>query len=171
MMSDRSPSQLAFNSPIEVGLRSLVTLLEAYPEGFSVQQLVFFDYFVVHTDDLPGGPRGLHPKTPHRGGELLVRRQILQDGLSLYRSRGLLLEHFTPAGFRYSSSEAAAPFVDSLSAPYVDGLRERAAWVVAEYGDASVEDLAAFVSERVGDWGAEFEMESVLWEEGEDIDE
>ncbi len=78
-----------FNGPIEIGLRAVVVLCEAYLQAMSLQRLVIFDYLMVHSDDLPNGPPGLHPKTPRRSGELLVRRQVLQDGLLLFQSRGL----------------------------------------------------------------------------------
>ena len=55
-----------FNSPLEIGLRTTAILAEAYPEAFSLQRLVILDYLVVHSDDVEGGPTGLHPKTPHR---------------------------------------------------------------------------------------------------------
>ena len=43
---------------------------------------------------------------------------------------------------------------------------KRAAWLVGTFGqipDAELEDL---VRKHIGKWGAEFAMESVLWEEG-----
>ena len=72
-----------FNGPVEIGLRTLVILCEAYPEPMSLQRLILFDYLIVHSDDLPDGPAGLHPQTPHRSGELLIRRNLLQDGIAL----------------------------------------------------------------------------------------
>jgi len=78
-----------FNGPIEIGLRAISILNDAYPSGYSLQRLIIFDYLSVHSDDISGGPTGLHPKTPHRSGELLVRRDVLQKGLLLYMGRGL----------------------------------------------------------------------------------
>ena len=56
-----------FNGPVEIGLRALALLNEAFPACYSMQRLVVFDYLVVHSDDMPGGPTGLHPKTPYAG--------------------------------------------------------------------------------------------------------
>lgn len=152
-----------FNGPIEVGLRALAVLNEAFPKAYSLQRLVIFDYLVVHSDDVPGGPRGLHPKTPHRGSELLVRRSALQDGLLLFQSRGLLERRFEEVGIFFSATERSAAFLDALRTEYTLDLRERAKWVVCGYGEIPQEELENMVREHLGRWGAEFELESVLW--------
>lgn len=100
-----------FNGAVEIGLRALSLLNEAFPATYSLQRLVVFDYLVVHSDDLPNGPAGLHPKTPHRGGELLVRRAVLEEGLLLYQSRGLVELRRTasahPGIFRHGAEQVA----------------------------------------------------------------
>ena len=100
------PPSSTFNSPVEVGLRALCVLTAGYPARHSLQRLTIYDYLVVHSDDIPGSPVSLHPRTPHRGGELLARRGILQDGLALYASRGLLERRYDDDGvfFRASTS-------------------------------------------------------------------
>lgn len=151
-----------FNGPIEIGLRALSLLSEAFPARYSLQRLVVSDYLLVHSDDLPGGPPGLHPKTPHRGGELLVRRSVLEQGLMLYQSRGLLERHYTETGVMFAATERTAGFLDALSSGYAAELRERAAWMVSLFGEVTDGDLLKIANSQVGEWGAEFAMESVL---------
>ncbi len=151
-----------FNGPIEIGLRTLSLLSEAFPASYSLQRLVISDYLLVHSDDLPDGPLGLHPKTPHRGGELLVRRAVLEQGLMLYQSRGLLERHYTESGVMFAATERTAGFLDSLSSSYSTELRERAEWLVSLFGEVSDSDLLKIANSHVGEWGAEFEQESVL---------
>jgi len=151
-----------FNGPIEIGLRALNLLREAFPSACSLQRMVVLDYLLVHSDDLPGGPPGLHPKTPHRGGELLVRRAVLERGLILYQSRGLLERNFTESGVMFSATERAAAFLDTLSSEYSTDLEERAAWLVSFFKSTSDEDLLRLANSEAGEWGAEFEMESLL---------
>lgn len=154
-----------FNGPVEIGLRALCVLTAAYPSSYALQRLVVFDYLLVHSDDMPGGPAGLHPKTPHRGGELLVRRGVLQDGLVLYESRGLIDRVYQDGGIFFAATDKSAGFLDALSTEYLKGLRARADWVVDSFGPLDDSELEAMVRERIGTWGAEFTMESVLWEE------
>jgi hypothetical protein len=156
-----------FNGAVEIGLRSLTLLTFAFPSAYSLQRLVVFDYLLVHSDDVPDGPVGLHPQTPYRGGEILVRRGVIQAGLLLYQSRGLLERRYDSAGFLYSATDRSAAFLDSLGADYVQGLRDRASWVVQRFGHLSDSDLDSVIRESIGRWGTEFVMESVLWEEEE----
>jgi len=151
-----------FNGPIEIGLRALTLLSEAFPTAYSLQRLVLSDYLLVHSDDLPDGQPGLHPKTPHRGGELLVRRAVLEQGLMLYQSRGLLERHYTETGVMFSGTERTAGFLDALSSDYAAQLRERAAWLVSLFVDMSDNGLLKIANAQIGEWGAEFAMESVL---------
>lgn len=157
-----------FNGPIEIGLRALTLLSEDFPSVYSLQRLVVSDYLLVHSDDLPGGPAGLHPKTPHRGGELLVRRTVLEQGLMLYQSRGLLERHYTETGVMFAATERSAAFLDALSSEYARQLRERAIWFVSLFAETPDNELLSLASSQVGKWGAEFEMESVLKIEGDE---
>lgn len=151
-----------FNGPIEIGLRAVALLCEAFPAQYSLQRLVVSDYLLVHSDDLPNGPPGLHPKTPHRANELLVRRTVLEKGLMLYQSRGLLERHYTESGVMFSATDRTAGFLDALSSGYASELRKRSAWLVTLFGEVADSELLKIANAHVGEWGAEFTMESVL---------
>jgi hypothetical protein len=164
-MAGESRAPTPFNSPLEVGLRVLALITAGFPTTFSLQRLVVMDYLLIHSDDVDGGPPGLHPRTPHRGGEILARRGVLQAGLMLFQSRSLVEPVFDPSGLFYRATDGSAAFLDVLDSPYVAALRERAEWVVDRFSDQSDEALTNFVDEGVGRWGAEFTQESVLWTE------
>jgi hypothetical protein len=127
-----------------------------------LDRLVILDYFVIHSDDLPEGPQGLHPQTPHRSGELLVRRNVLRSGLMLFYSRGLISIQYQDRGVRYVATDSSSSFLDSIDAEYVAGLRSRSAWLHSAFGDMTDSDLQSVVQRNIGVWGAEFEMDSVL---------
>lgn len=166
-MTTETPTQFVspFNGPVEIGLRALCILTTAFPASYALQRLVIFDYFLVHSDDIEGGPEGLHPQTPHRGGEILVRRGVQQEGLTLYESRGLVKRDYNDGGIFFTATDKSADFLDTLSTEYLKGLRERADWVVNSFGLLDDPELDAMVRDRIGMWGAEFSMESVLWAE------
>jgi len=166
-MTTETPSQYVspFNGPVEIGLRALCVLTTAFPTAYALQRLVVFDYFLVHSDDIEGGPDGLHPRTPHRSGEILVRRRVLQEGLTLYESRGLVERIYQDGGIFFAATDKSADFLDTLSTDYLIALRQRADWVVDSFGLFDDAALDLIVRERIGIWGAEFSMESVLWTE------
>lgn len=166
-MTTKTPTPFVspFNGPVEIGLRALCVLTTAFPAAYALQRLVVFDYFLVHSDDIEGGPEGLHPQTPHRGGEILVRRGVLQEGLTLYQSRGLVERVYKDGGIFFAATDKSADFLDTLSTEYLKKLRERADWVVDSFGLLDDAELDAMVRDQIGRWGAEFSMESVLWNE------
>lgn len=160
-------ARVVFNGALETGLRSLTLLVGVFPEAISLQRLVVFDYLVVHTEDVDGGSASLHPATPRRGAELLVRRDRIQAGLRLYESRNLIDRRFENGGVYFAASEGAGAFLDAFGARYVAEMRDRATWVADRFRDMDDVQLRAYVDARVGDWGAEFEFESLLWDGAE----
>ena len=150
-----------FNSPLEYGLRMLFILHAYKGRRADLQRLVSFDYLMVHSGDA-NGPVSLHPAVPFRGGELLVKRDVLHSGLNRMFSRELIEKRFDNSGITYGSTDLTAPFLGLLKSSYADQLRERAQWLIAAFGSLDDRELNAFMSERVGRWGAEFNRMGAL---------
>lgn len=154
MSRDHKPTP--FNSPLETGVRSLAILHAAFPAPFDLQRLVEMDYLVVHSGDA-GGPESLHAPLPLRAGELLVRRGLIEKGLILMMSRGLVRRLSSSEGFSYVAGEAAAPFVASLSEEYTKHLKERANWAVQRFAGASTDEVRRFTRQFFAPWDSQFE--------------
>lgn len=146
-----------FNSPLEYGFRALFILYAADSTAMDLQRLVSYDYLLVHTSDVIGGPESLHPAVPHRGAELLVKRSAIQAGLHLMLSRELIEVRFAAEGILYQASELTGRFVQLLKSPYAKELEERAFWVTKQFSEYTDENLASFMSQNVGQWGSEFD--------------
>jgi hypothetical protein len=151
------PETQTFNSPIETGVRALILLAESYPDQLDLQRLLEFDYILVHTHDVDGPP-SIHPALPLRSGELLVRRQLIERGLMLMMSRGLISRHATPNGFLYQAEDSAGPFLDALTAEYLDDLKDRAVWVVERFREMSDHDIRILLSRVYDQWSREFQV-------------
>ncbi|MGE3759727.1 MAG: ABC-three component system middle component 2 [Pseudobdellovibrionaceae bacterium] len=154
-MSDQQLNITIFNSALETGVRSLVILAANFPNALDLQRLVDFDYLVVHSGDVDG-PESLHPPLPMREGELLVRRKIIESGLSLMLSRGLITRITGAEGIVYQASEYAKPFVDSLATPYTRLLMERANWVATTFGNMDTTQLHNLISSFFDKWTTQF---------------
>ena len=152
----------AFNTPLECGLRSVVLLVEGFPLRLDLQRLVQYDYLLVHSSYVPDGPDSLHPATPHRAGELLVRRPIIEQGIEMMMSKSILACEFSREGIRYFAGEWAVTFVGRLESHYVKKLTARAAWVIERFGSYTESELDSFMRQNWAHWGAEFEFESLL---------
>jgi hypothetical protein len=157
-ITDDLPSLPLFNSSLETGVRSVIILDAAFPRAFDLSQLTWLDHLVVHTADI-GGPDSLHPDIPQRTGELLVRRRLVGDGLSLMRRLHLVDSNTTTDGIVYSAREEASAFVESLRSVYARELRQRAGWLAQYLTKTSRDDLAKLISERIGRWAVEFQGE------------
>ncbi|ELO0988775.1 hypothetical protein RZD54_004202 [Citrobacter freundii] len=146
-----------FNSPLEYGFRALFILNAADNMAMDLQRIVSYDYLLVHTNDVQGGPKSLHPAVPHRGTELLVKRSSIQAGLNLMLSRELIEVVFSPEGILYKASELTGRFVQLLTSPYAYELAECAQWVTKQFSHLSNDELASFMAQNVGRWGSEFD--------------
>lgn len=150
-----------FNSSVECGLRSLIILEHAFPLEYDLQRLVFYDYLLVHSKDA-GGPESIHPATPHRSGEVLVKRKMLEQGLFLMISRNLIRREYDKTGIVFVATDEATPFIDSLSSKYVGMLKQSAEWVIGTFNEYSDKDLEEFFYKNLDRWGGEFEKEALL---------
>jgi hypothetical protein len=144
-----------FNTPFETGLRSVVILTAAYPDALGLTRLVIFDHLIVHSEDV-GGPPSMHPKDRSRAAEILVRRRLVDSGLALMQTRGLVERFLTSEGFRYRAGDEAGSFVDMLSSTYMQALKERAIWLIDQIQPMSDENLSGLVQTRMDEWEPEF---------------
>lgn len=142
-----------FNTPLEAGLRALF-LLAATRRAFDSQRLVYFDYMLVHSGDI-GGEESLHPPTPSQKGELLVRRQLVQEGLALMRSRELIERRFAATGIVYAATAAGRHVTTQFDSKYAEILRARAKWVVEQFADYRDDRLADLLKARIDSWDDE----------------
>lgn len=145
------------NGPLEVGLRILMILAEAFPEHLDINRLVLLDHGLLHSADFDG-PESLHPPLPVRVGELGVKRQHIEDGLQVMIRAGLAGMSAEEGGIEFWASEDAESFVNLLESDYADALHERARWVVGAFGmvnDNLLRDRMRVVSSH---WSEEFEV-------------
>src|SRR5690625_5284475 len=121
------------NSPLEVGVRVLMLLAEAFPAHLDLNRLVLLDHGLLHSADL-GGPDSLHPPLPIRSGELGVKRRTIESGLEVMIRAGLAQMDVGHDGIQFRASEDAEGFVNLLTTSYAGTLHDRASWVVNRFG-------------------------------------
>jgi ABC-three component (ABC-3C) system Middle Component 2 len=147
---------LLFNTALETGVRAVINLEANFPKALSLDRLVELDHLVVHVSDL-GGPSSVHPDIPKRATEMIVRRGVIERGLLLMESRGLVARVLSDDGIRYQAGEEAGNFVGWLKADYSNGLKESAKYLASlldRIGDSEFDQLVAQQFER---WALEFQ--------------
>jgi len=157
----------AFNTPFEIGLRSLVIISAMESEGIDVQRLLIYDYFIIHSGDVENGPPSLHPSLPHRSSSLLIRRKVLQEGLNLMYSKSLLDVVYDNSGISFRASQLTKPFLALFNSTYLEKLKDNAQWVIEKFSSYSEVELRNYVDSNLIEWGGEFEYEFLVGGEEE----
>ncbi|HEX8093501.1 ABC-three component system middle component 2 [Jatrophihabitans sp.] len=147
----RSP----LNSPLEVGVRVLMILTEAYPERLDVNRLVLLDHGVLHSADL-GGPDSLHPALPVRAGELGVKRAAIEDGLQVMIRAHLVEMNAGDGGIDFGATETAYSFISVLASEYATTLHDRVHWIFSRFRDLSEDALRNEMRTIFASWAEEF---------------
>lgn len=147
---------IVFNTPLESGMRSASLLLAAFPQSCDIQRLAQYDYLIVHSGDVEKGPPSIHPATPHRSGELLVRRALVVSGLEMMEQKSIVERRFAKDGLKFVAGAYAVVFLNSLQSTYARQLRERAQWVIDKFQNMSDSDLTEYMQSHWSQWGAEF---------------
>jgi hypothetical protein len=154
-MSKRS-SVPVFNSPFELGLRMVYLLTALRPHGADLQKLVLLDYAIVYSGDLDG-PESLHTPVPYRGAELLSRRELIEQGLYLMSTRGLVDATTDETGITYFAGSSALTLIGTLTSRYFLSLEERCSWAASTFEGRDSATLMREFAERGHLWGAELE--------------
>lgn len=155
-MTQPSMKVNTFNSALEVGTRVVILLCAAYPESLDVQKIIRLDYLMIHSGDVDG-PESLHTPVPHRSGELLVKHELVQRGLYLMMSRGLIKQLSESDGFKYMAEDEAGSFISSFESNYYKELKERAEWTIKKYAAHSIMDLDILARKFFGSWHIQFQ--------------
>lgn len=159
-MGDVNQEQVCYHdsvlsSPLEVGLRMLI-LLSRLTITADLHRLAIYDYLLLHSHDLDDGPESLHPPTPLRTGELLVRRNQITRGLFLLETRGLIERDYSTDGIAFRTSKLAEPFLQYFESDYAKKCGNISGWVAQTFDGMSSDELQTFIHSRIGKWGVEF---------------
>lgn len=160
-MIDASIRANPFNSPLETGLRSICILESKIDLDFDLQHMLAFDHLVVHSGDVSDGPTSLHIESQSRNGELLVRRPIVESGLLLMESKGLVSRIFKDDGIRYAATDFSVTFLNSLTSKYIKELRERALWAVNLFHSIEGDFFAEIFNVAFDRWTTEFQLSEI----------
>lgn len=145
-----------FNSPFELGIRMVFLLNQLGEKGADLQKLVLLDYAIIYSGDF-AGPESLHTPVPHRCGELMSRRSLIEEGIHLMAVKNLITAELTDEGIVYLTGENAASVIGSLTSRYYRKLDDRCCWAAEKYALIDSMDLTIDFSNQGHLWGAELE--------------
>jgi hypothetical protein len=145
-----------FNSPLDIGLRALFLLVET-KKTFDLQSLVYLDYFLIHSGDMIDGPESLHPASTFHAGEILVKRDLMKEGLRMMHLKQLLDIVSREDGIHYSKNKLTSAFIKNhFKTNYSKDLSTRAKWLNKKFGRYDEKKLKQYVDKNISKWGVEF---------------
>jgi hypothetical protein len=144
-----------FNTPLEIGLRSLVILNSIDRKSLDPERIMFYDYLSLNTKDI-GGEDSLHAPVPNRGVQVYARKDLIHKGLAIMLSKELIELHATEEGFAYTINANGVKFLEYFETEYFKLLQSRVTWVIENHGDKSNKELVAFIGANLRAWGGEF---------------
>lgn len=148
-----------FNSPLEIGLRILFIFNNTKKQFFDKQRLIYYNYLLVHSSDIPNSPPSLHPALPNHTCEIFVGGDLISNGLGLLLAKDLLCVKYEKSGIKYKSNGRTKPFTHYFASDYAKEINERAEWVCKTFDEYSDQKLTQFMKEKQGTWGSEFSAE------------
>ncbi|WP_068605022.1 ABC-three component system middle component 2 [Paenibacillus swuensis] len=145
-----------YNTPLELGLRALFILRAARDSSYSLDRLVYLDYLTTYSSDSELDLKSLHPDYPLRVIELFTRRTVLQQGLSLMATKGLIGIEYNDKGFLYSGNINTVWFLTTINNNYAIQLSNSVEKIIEYYKEFSDEQIKEYIDKHYKSWGNEF---------------
>jgi len=165
-MEEVTHKNFLFNSPLEIALR-LIFVFNRSSRPLDLQRLIYYNYLLVHSADIPNSPKSIHADLPRRSCEMLVNRDIVKKGLLLLLLKDLIGVEYSKSGIQYKRNKNTESFVKYFESIYSKQLQDRAEWLCSNFDELDDKDLSELVERNIGQWGSEF---SVIYDELDDSD-
>ena len=149
------PQMKLYNTPLELGMRSLILLHTSNSAIMDLEKIMYLDYLCLNTSDLDG-PKSLHAPIPNRGVQIFSKKDLIQKGLSIMITKDLVKLILQPNGFFYQITEAGTLFLDFFQTKYYLNLSERCKWVNGKWGSESTENIKYYIDNNIQKWGGDF---------------
>jgi hypothetical protein len=149
-----------FNTPLEISLRLLFIICKFYPIKLSMDKLIYFDYFIIHSSDIDKSQRSLHPKYPFRSTEVVVKRDVCRRAAQLLISKQLIDIGFDKSGIFYTSTETGNRLVSYFQSLYSADIQNKVDWLHEKFKNVTENELMELVQLNIEKWGGEFYNEA-----------
>jgi len=147
-----------FNSSEEVGVRILF-ILDVCGKRMSSQRIMYYDYFALHLNDIDDAYESLHPDNPNHSSEIAVRRVLVNKGLNLMISKGLVSIKYSKTGIYYQKNQLTTSFIDLFQNGYVERLKKNIEAVEVKFSYYSDKQIYKYIDKNIGSWVGEFEKD------------
>ena len=156
-MKKKKPIRL-YNTPAETGVRLMFILCSTHA-NMSLERLQIYDHLVLHISDISKEHISIHPSNPSYSSELIAKRNLIQQSLSLLALKGLISIKCTSRGILYASNKATEKSLSALRSKYAGLIEENSKIVcnlLVDYNDSRLQKQIYMSMEG---WAGEIEKE------------
>lgn len=151
-----------FNTPLETGLRCLVILAGLENKAIDIQRLIYLDYLLTHYGDVEPEVESLHPSIPSRSGEILIKRDLVSQGLHLMISKKLINIEYGKNGILYGATSYSKAFLQHFESKYMLRLLDVNKLLIDKFSNYTDVELKNFIMRNIDRWGGEFVKEAFV---------
>lgn len=121
------------------------------------------DYCLLHSADFDG-PESVLPAIATRGGELGIRRSVVEHGVQVMARAGMISVITSRDGLTYQASETAAPFLRLIGSSFMDRLMEVAEWAVSDMRSMPTSNIRNRIHQVSNQWTEQWTENSLIHE-------
>lgn len=148
---------LIINNSIEISLRILV-LFNELEKSIDLQRVIYYDYALLHSADFDKNQKSLHPPSPFRKEELVVKNNSIKEALSILCQKQLINIEYNNEGIFYKKNDLTPLLIQHLKSDYVAQLRCKSKWINATFNNYEDQELLKYFDDTIGKWNSEFSM-------------
>lgn len=153
-----------YNSIYESAIR-ILTIISNFKRGVELQELVYFDYLLVHISELDCTLKSLHPLNPYHNVEAYSRRNLVNKSLILLSQKHLIDIKYDKEGLKYTSSSITSKFLKNFSSEYYNQLSKNSIIISNKFESSTMDDIEAFMNSLLKNVKDEYENE-ILFRKG-----
>jgi len=147
--------EVIFNGRIELALRTLY-LLKHSNKDLDLQRILYYNYLMVHSSDISGGPISLHPDLPNRSCEIIVLREKFKEAIQMLISKEIIGVKYKKKGVYYTKNEKTLNFLNYFESDYSKNIDKIAKWTCDYFGKEKDVKISQFINNNLSKWGEEF---------------
>lgn len=151
--------KLVMNSSTEFGLRALVILSQLKGEGIDIDRLLIYDYLLTNSGEFNEKLPSLHVDTPYKYSKLIVKREVLREGVKKISDQGLIDVTLTEKGIYYKKNSYTDAFLVNMTSKYKEELQNISKWIIEDIHLKDECEIEDEIKGRILQYGIEFYRE------------
>lgn len=133
-----------YNNTYETAIR-ILTLIDKFDRELELQELIYFDYLLIHISELEEGLESLHPANPYHITEAYSRRNLIQQSLLLLVRKHLIEISYDSDGMKYKKCSITREFLNNFSSDYYRQIDKNSIIILKKFEHSNLNELELFM--------------------------